>query len=150
MTRLPFAAVLLSAAAAAADDAAARKFLRDLEGTYTIAAMTRGGEVAPQDEFKAATVTVKGETLTASFKKGDDREDKAATLVVDPGQRPVAIDMTPKDGPDAGKPVLGIVKVEGDTVTVCWGDRQGTPVRPKEFASTKANGHLLMVLKKAR
>lgn len=150
MMRLPFAVLVLVAGGAVADDAAARKFLRDLEGTYTLTGMTRGGEVAPQDEFKGVTVTVKGNTLTASFKKGDAREDKAATLVVDPGQTPAAIDMTPKDGPDAGKPVLGIVKVDGDTVTVCWGDRQGTPVRPREFASTKANGHLLMVLKKAR
>ena len=150
MMRLPFAVLVLVAGGAVADDAAARKFLRDLEGTYTLTGMTRGGEVAPQDEFKGVTVTVKGNTLTASFKKGDAREDKTATLVVDPGQTPAAIDMTPKDGPDAGKPILGIVKVDKDTVTLCWADQPGTAQRPKEFSSTKENKNFLIVMKKSK
>jgi uncharacterized protein (TIGR03067 family) len=110
--------------------------------------MTRAGEAGTDETVRG--ITIKGDTLTVRFKKGDATEDKAATLVVDPDQKPVAIDMTPKDGPDAGKPVLGIVKVERDTVTLCWGDRAGTSERPKEFASTKENKHFLIVLKKAR
>jgi uncharacterized protein (TIGR03067 family) len=58
--------------------------------------------------------------------------------------------MTPKDGPDASKPILGIVKVEKDTVTLCWGDRADKSERPKEFSSTKENKHFLIVMKKAK
>ena len=112
--------------------------------------MTRGGEAAPGEFLKSAAFVIKGDTLVVRFKKGDKAEDKEATVVVDPGQKPVAIDMTPKDGPDAGKPILGIVKVEKDTVTLCWGDRADTAERPKEFSSTKENKHLLIVMKRAK
>jgi uncharacterized protein (TIGR03067 family) len=149
MMRLPFAALVLFAAPVVADDAAAKKFLKDLEGSYTVTSMTRAGEAGSDEMVKIVTVTIKGNTLTAHFKKGDTGEDKTATVVVDPGQKPVAIDMTPKEGPDAGKPVLGIVKVEKDAVTLCWGDRAGTSERPKEFSSTKENKHFLIVLKRA-
>jgi uncharacterized protein (TIGR03067 family) len=150
MMRLPFAALVLCAGLANADDAAAKKFLKDLEGSYTVTGMTRGGESAPDDFVKGISVSIKGDTLTATFKTKEGTEHKAGILVVDPSQKPVAIDMTPKDGPDAGKPVLGVVKVEGDTVTICWGDQHGKAERPKDFSSTKENKHLVMVLKKAR
>ncbi len=150
MTRLPVVALVLVAGISTADDAAAKKFLKDLEGTYTLANMTRSGESALDEFTKSVTVMFKGDTVTVHFKKGDTGEDKSATLVVDPAQKPTAIDMTPKDGPDAGKAVLGIVKLEKDSITLCWGDRDGKADRPKEFSSTKENRHLLMVLKKAK
>jgi uncharacterized protein (TIGR03067 family) len=151
MTRLPLVALALFAGAAAADDAAARKFLKELEGNYTPVSITKGGDPVPDAEFKAVVlIAVKGDTLTVRFKKGDKDEDKAATLVADPGQTPIALDMTPKDGPDASKPVLGIVKVERDTVTICWGDRSDKAERPKDFSSTKDNKNFLIVMKKAR
>lgn len=149
MLRTPVAVLLLVAGTAAADDAAAKKYLKDLEGTYTVVSMTQAGTVASADQLKdVVAIVVKGDNLTIRFAKGDKGEDKAAILVVDSTQTPVAIDMTPKDGPDAGKPVLGIVKVEKDTVTLCWGDRSDKAVRPKEFSSTKENKHLLIVIKK--
>jgi uncharacterized protein (TIGR03067 family) len=150
MMRLPLAALVLTAGAAAADDAGAKKFLKTLEGSYTPVSMTRGGEPAPDEFLKAAAFVIKGDTLVVRFKKGDKAEDKEATVVVDPGQKPVAIDMTPKDGPDANKPILGIVKVEKDTITLCWGDRSDKAERPREFSSTKENKHLLIVMKRAK
>jgi len=123
MMRLPLVALVLCAGAAAADDAAAKKFLKTLEGSYTPVSMTRGGEPAPDEFLKSASFVIKGDMLIARFTEGGKSEDKAATLVVDPGQTPAAINMTPKEVPEAGKPILGIVKVEKDTVTLCWGDR---------------------------
>lgn len=146
MMRLPFAALLIAAGVAAADDAAANKLLKELEGSYTPVSMTRAGEPAP---VKVQTFAIKGNTLTVRFNKDGKGEDKDATLMVDPAQNPAAIDMTPKDGPDAGKPILGIVKVEKDTVTLCWADQPGSSARPKEFSSTKENKSFLIVMKKA-
>jgi uncharacterized protein (TIGR03067 family) len=150
MMRLPLVALVLCAGAAAADDAVAKKFLKTLEGSYTPVSMTRGGEPAPDEFVKGVSFAIRGDTLTVRFKKGAESEDKAAALVVDPGQTPAAIDMTAKDGPEAGKPILGIVKVEKDTVTLCWGDRTDKAERPKEFSSTKENKHFLIVMKKAK
>ena len=50
----------------------------------------------------------------------------------------------------AGKPILGIVKVEKGTVTLCWADQPGTAQRPKDFSSTKENKNFLIVMKKAK
>lgn len=144
------ATLLLCATAARADDAAA-KFLKELEGSYTPASMTKGGEQAPAKELEAlSAVTIKGDKLTIKFKKDDKTVEHSAVLVVDPGQKPVAIDMTPTDGPDANKPVLGIVKAEKDAVTLCWSDRKDGTERPKDFTSTKDNKQFLIVLKRGK
>jgi uncharacterized protein (TIGR03067 family) len=149
MTRVVTVAVLfLFGAVAAADDAATKSFLKDLEGSYSAQSMKRGGDARTDEFLKAVSVTIKGDTITVSFKKGEKNEDKQATLVVDPSQKPVAIDMTPKDGPDAGKPMLGIVKVEKDVITICLNDSGEKTERPKDFTSTKENQNLLIVIKK--
>ena len=150
MMRLPLVALALVAGPAVADDAAAKKLLKELEGTYTPVSMTQGGQAAPDNVIKAASFVIKGDTFVVRFTEKGKSEDKAATLVVDPDQKPVAIDMTPKDGPDAGKPILGIVKVEKDTVTMCWADETGRTKRPTEFSSTKENKHFLIVMRKAK
>jgi uncharacterized protein (TIGR03067 family) len=110
--------------------------------------MSRAGEEAPDEFLKSITLTIKGDTFTIKFKKGDEGEEKSATVVVDPGQKPVAIDLTPKDGPEAGKPILGIIKIDKDTVTNCWADRSDSTDRPKTFESTKDNKYFLIVMKK--
>jgi uncharacterized protein (TIGR03067 family) len=151
MMRLAAAVLFLFAGAAVADDAAAKKLLKDLEGSYKPTAMTRAGEAAPDEERKAVSeVIFKGDTITVRFEKEKKTEDHAATLVVDPAQKPIAIDMTPKEGPQAGRPVLGILKIEKDTVTICWADRENATDRPKEFSSTKGNKNFLIVLKKEK
>jgi uncharacterized protein (TIGR03067 family) len=139
---------LFSIGTGIADDAAAKKLLKELEGKYTPSSMIRGGEEAPPEFIKSVNFTIKGDTLTVHFKKGDTGEDKAAILVLDPSQKPTAIDMTPKEGPEAGKPVLGILKVETGSVTLCWADRGDKTDRPKEFTSTKENKQFLIVMKK--
>ncbi|HEX3147039.1 MAG TPA: TIGR03067 domain-containing protein [Gemmataceae bacterium] len=150
MKRVPFVVALLLIANVATADDASKKVLKDLEGSYTPVTMTKEGEAAPDEFLKSVSFTIKGERLTVRFKKGDKGEDKQATLVIDASQKPTAIDMTPKDGPEAGKPILGIVKIEKDAVTLCWADRADKSERPKEFTSTKENKHFLIVMKKAK
>jgi uncharacterized protein (TIGR03067 family) len=144
MKRLLPALVLVVAGTAVADETAATKFLKDIEGTYTVASLSKGGEPAPDEFTKSVTIVIEKNTLT--FKMGKDM-DKTATIVVDPAQKPVAIDLTPKDGPDAGKPMLGIIKVEKDSVTLCFPD-EPKAARPKEFASPKGSDVMILVLKK--
>ncbi len=140
--------LLLSVIGVRADDAAAKKMLKELEGSYTASSMTKGGEPAPDEFLKTIAFIIKGDTFTVSFKKDGKGEDKAATAVLDTTQKPTAIDLTPKDGPNAGKPMLGIIKVEKDTVTLCWTDSGDNSPRPKDFTSTKENKQFLVVMKK--
>lgn len=148
MTRVITVVVLSLVGLNASADEAGKKLLKDLEGSYTAVSMTRSGELAPDEFLKTVSFAIKGDTLTVRFKKGENSEDKTAKLVVDASQKPIAIQMTPSDGPDAGKAMLGIMKVEKDTITLCWADRSDKPERPKEFKSTKDDNNLLIVMKK--
>ena len=149
MTRILTVPVLfLFGVVAAADEGAGKKFLKELEGTYAATSMTKGGEKATDDLLSSVvSITIKGESLIVRL-KGEKEEDHAGTLLVDVTQKPIAIDMTPKDGPNAGKPMLGIIKVDKDAVTICWADRGDATARPKEFSSTKENRQFLIVMKK--
>jgi len=145
---LPAGVLLLFALGVSADDAASKKMLKDLEGSYSAISMSKAGEPAPDEYLKTISFNVKGDTFTVTFKKGDASEDKAATALIDSTQKPIAIDLTPKDGPEVGKPMLGIIKIEKDSITLCWTDRGEKTERPKEFSSTKENKQFLIVMKK--
>lgn len=138
---------------ALADEAADKKLLKELEGTYVPTAMTRAGEAAPAALLKAVTITVKGDTFTvhvkSESKEGKD-DTKNATMVVDASAKPMTIDLTPKEGDNANKPLLGIISIEKDTVKLCWSDNALRTVRPTSFESTKANGCLLIEMKKSK
>jgi len=147
---LPAGVLLLFALGVSADDAASKKMLKDLEGSYSAISMSKAGEPAPDEYLKTISFNVKGDTFTVTFKKGDASEDKAATALIDSTQKPIAIDLTPKDGPEVGKPMLGIIKIEKDSITLCWTDRGEKTDRPKEFSSTKENKQFLIVMKKKK
>jgi uncharacterized protein (TIGR03067 family) len=152
MTRCVAAAVLVLCAGLAANaDEADKKFLKDVEGSYTPAAITKSGAPAAAAELKAVDgVTIKGDTFTVRFKKGEELVDRVATLVVDASKTPVAIDLIPKDGPKANQRIPGIAKLEKDTLTICWSDQREKPERPKDFSSTKEQPNFLIVLKRAK
>lgn len=150
MTRFLPVAIILTVANLATADEAGKRFLKDIEGNYTPTSMKRSGEDAPDEFLKTISLSIKGDTFTIKFKEKDKTEEKAATVVIDASQKPIAIDLTPKDGPEAGKPILGIIKVEKDTITYCWADRGDKTERPKDFSSTKENKHFLIVMKRAK
>jgi uncharacterized protein (TIGR03067 family) len=115
--------------------------------------MTRAGDPAPAALLKLVTITVKGDTFTVTVKSDakDGKDDiKLATIVVDATAKPATIDLTPKEGENANKPLLGIVSVEKDAVKFCWSDNALRTVRPTKFESTKENGYLLIEMKKAK
>lgn len=147
---LPAGVLLLVVLGVCADDAASKKMLKELEGNYSAVSMSKAGEPAPDEFLKTIAFNIKGDTFTVTFKKGDANEDKAATAVIDTTKKPISIDLTPKDGPEAGKPMLGIIKVEKDSITLCWTDRGENAERPKEFTSTKENKQFLIVMKKSK
>ena len=138
-------AALCLAGITRADDAAAKKYLAGMEGTWHVTTMKKGGEEAPAEFTKAVILVIKGDTLTLKIGK---EAEKNATLVVDPAQKPVTLDMTPKDGDNAGKHILGLVSLEKDVLTICLSDDKEGKSRPKDLTSTKENKNYVIVLKK--
>jgi len=142
MKRFLTAAILFAALAVgtAADDA--EKALKDLNGSYTVKSITKGGQEAPEDVVKSVkSFVIKDGTLTVDLM---DREQKAK-LTVDPKQKPAHIDVTPTTGPEADKTLKGIYKFEKGVLTICL-NHDGE--RPKDFDATGAAIGTIVVEKK--
>jgi uncharacterized protein (TIGR03067 family) len=56
------------------------------------------------------------------------------------------VDCVALDGPSKGKPILGIYRLDGDTMTLCLGAPNDK--RPTTFDTVRDSGRLLMVFKK--
>lgn len=104
------------------------KAVKELEGTYKVTALEKGGKPAPKELADSLKVTIKGEEFL--IKVGD--EEKKAKFKVDSTKTPNTIDITPSEGPEKGKTFPGILKIEKGEVTVVFTEKGD---RPKEFKS---------------
>ena len=122
-------------------DTEVKKDLDKLQGKWTVASIDENGKAAPADEVARFEITIKGDLFSIKTK---DEANKELTIKLDPSAKPATIDMKPKDGKE--KNVMGIYKLDGDTLTICATDENKE--RPKEFSATK--GVALLVLKRAK
>lgn len=111
------------------------KALKELEGTYKVTALEKGGKPAPKDLTDSLKVTIKGGDFT--FKIGDD--EKKAKIAVNSSKKPNTIDIQPADGPEKGKTFPGIFKMDKGEVTLVFTEKGD---RPKEF---KSEGEAMLV-----
>jgi len=138
MKRFAVAGALMAAAFAGVV-IAQDKLLKEIEGTYKVTSMEKGGKPAPKEFSDSVTITIKGEDFTIKF--GDD--EKKAKIKVDSSKTPATIDLSPTDGPEKGKTFLGIVKSDKGEVTIAFAEKGD---RPKEFKSEGET--MLLKLKK--
>src|SRR5262249_45781648 len=125
--------VLLVAGAAlalAADEKKddAKDELKKFEGTWVLVSSEQNGEKAPEEALKKARpkATAKGDKVTLF---AEDKEVMQLTFTVDPTKKPKTIDSTATTGPDKGKKSLGIYEFDGDTLKICYNEKE----RPKDF-----------------
>lgn len=76
----------------------------------------------------------------------DGKRFAGTAIVLDPTKDPKTIDVIPDGGQNRGEHVLGIYKLDGDTLMICMaGPAQP---RPKEFKAEKGSGLSLRVFKR--
>ena len=138
---LVLAAGLVVAAAAAQESGGPD--LKQLQGTWTVVALTESGRKAPPEALKGTRMTVKDTAYR--FVGGEDNYQ--GNLKLDPTQSPKHLDATFVDdsGAEKGK-AYGIYELQGDTLKLCWRDKSKD--RPTEFASTPKSGLRLIVLQR--
>ena len=115
------------------------------QGTWAVVSQVRDGQDAPANVVASIRRVVEGDHVTWI------REGKnfAGTKVVyDVTKSPHALDLIPDGGPHRGEHVLGIYKLEGDTLTICVAD-PGEP-RPSAFEAAAGSKRTLQTFKRIK
>jgi uncharacterized protein (TIGR03067 family) len=124
----------------AADEKPKAEDARDkLKGTWTLVAMERDGQQAPEDEVKGTSLTFEGDKLTLK-QRGDT---KTGTYKIDASQKPPHLDVTPDDGDK--KTMKMIYHLDGDTLKI-YGDKKEDGDRPKDYEAAK----MILTLKREK
>jgi uncharacterized protein (TIGR03067 family) len=123
--------------------------LGTLAGTWVYERQVVGGREIPIAELRQDTIVVTGNSLVRSLAGGDGQRVKPvrSTISVDPTASPKLMD----DDADVGFRIsrrLGIYKLEGDTLTICY-DNKGAQ-RPTAFDSPEGSSIVLTVLRRQR
>ena len=119
-----------------ADDNA--KNLEQMQGDWAVVSVVRDGVKEEDDNAQSLFRTVKGNQYTVFL---FDKAVGNGTSKIDATKKPKTIDSFPANL--AGKALLGIYQIEGNTITTCYA--AAGKERPTEFGSKKGSEHTLMV-----
>ena len=133
-----FAAVVATSTAADEKDPTA--------GKWVVESVTRDGKA--NDALKGAVREHADGKYTLTPVKDSKAQVTTGTYKLDATKAPVAIDMQPKGGTYDGKTLLGIAKLDGDTLTVAFAEPGKE--RPTKFESAAGSGGVVAVHKKAK
>jgi len=102
--------------------------LKKIQGTWKPSEGHLGASAIPKAMLDKMVLTLKGNTYVYNEGHGDD----IGTLKEIPGTVPAGLDILGTKGPNKGKTYYTIYKLEGATLTICYG-LDGK--RPKSFES---------------
>lgn len=113
-------------------------------GKWVVESVTRDGKA--DDELKGAVRI--HEAGKYSITPAGKTESLKGTYTADGDKTPATIDMKPSGGRYKDKTLLGIVKVEGDTMTIAFAEPDKD--RPAAFESKPGSGVVVAVHKRAK
>jgi len=126
-----------------AKDKAIKADLDKLQGVYKMVSLEVDGKAVPEDKLKSSTLTIKGDKYVVKV----DEQTYETQMILDPQQKPKAIDMKFLDGANKDKTALGIYKIDGDTFTMCRRLNPGQ-TRPQDFGTWPDTNTFMVVWKK--
>lgn len=136
MLRTALAVCLFAAVPAVAADPTA--------GKWVIESVSRDGK--PDDSLKGAVRVHDGDKYTVTPAAGSTAQPVTGTFTADAGKTPATIDMKPESGRYKGKTLLGVFKLDGDTLTVAFAE----PGRPRPTGFDGGAGVVVAVHKRVK
>jgi uncharacterized protein (TIGR03067 family) len=136
----------ISAMAGDAKEQAIEKERKKYAGTWRVTALEVDGNKASEEDARKITV-VNREDGTWIIQV-DGKEINKGTSEIDPAKKPKTIDFTADDGPDKGKPFLGIYQIDENTRKLCFAPSGKD--RPTEFSSNPGSGHFLVTFERVK
>lgn len=132
--------VLLFGVVSRADDkdAAAEKELKLLEGNWQCKREEGGGRLTPELVVKGFRIIIEEDKYQTIY--GGKQKGAAATIIkIDPSVTPKTIDLEWTSGQVKDQKQLGIYKLTGDKLEICWADFSEKK-RPTKFTTTPGVG----------
>jgi uncharacterized protein (TIGR03067 family) len=130
--------VLSGASIGAGDDKdAAKKELKALEGNWQLVRQEERGSLTPKPVVSRLRIVIEDGQM--SWYIGNPAPNQTADLKVDATQNPKTIDAEVTRGSAKDKIMLGIYKLDKDTLEICWNEA-GNEKRPKKFTSRPGVG----------
>jgi uncharacterized protein (TIGR03067 family) len=134
---------LVLSLAAPGEKGAAKKDAPSIVGDWDGEKAVKGGVELPLPEGGVkATFTADGKLI---FKEGN-KDPEEGTYTVDAKKNPAEIDIVP---PKENVTHLGIYKIDGDTLTICLGEKNAA-TRPTKFESPDGSNIFLVTLKRVK
>lgn len=144
--RTLFALGLVAAQFGATGATAADEKKDPTAGRWVIESVTRDGK--PDPALKGGQREHADGKYTMARTTDSAKPFATGTYALDATKAPTAIDLKPKGGTYDGKTLLGIVKVDGDTMTIAFAEPGKD--RPTAFESKAGSGVVVAVHKKAK
>jgi uncharacterized protein (TIGR03067 family) len=123
------------------------KKIADIVGEWVVETMTLDGKHNSKPSFELVyNFTVDGDWLAR--RDGVQLKTTPRRIEVDSKSKPSTVDViysSPRPGAPAPPNMYGIYKIDGDTLTICFG-----PERPKDFGPPEDKGMLLMTFKRLK
>ena len=114
-----------------------------LLGQYTLVDGEKDGKKLPNERVAGSTVRITENAITTYDK--DKKESYAVTYKLDTSKEPWRITMTSTRAPVMGEVAEGLIKKDGDVVSLIYGTRGGEV--PNDF--TTENNQLMFMMKKS-
>jgi uncharacterized protein (TIGR03067 family) len=128
------------------------KDLKELQGTWSVTTIEKGGERPPKG-LQKLKVTFTTERMIMEASAPDEKPEKAFkrefTFKIDSSKTPKSIDLVPLEEPNKGEVIEGIYQLDGDELKVCI-PNQKMESRPTELKSPKGSPLVLMSLKRSK
>jgi uncharacterized protein (TIGR03067 family) len=143
--RYPLLLALLAAALIAADDTKKddKKTADPLKGTWKAVSTETNGNKRDNPNYEL------------SFEGGKYKQknmgvvDEEGEYKLGTDKKPATLDLKILTGMDEGKSQVGIYKIEGDTLTICFA-LAGDTTRPTDFTAKEDSNRFMVVLKRVK
>ena len=115
------------------------------QGTWAVTSSVRDGKEAPAEVVGSIRRVVEGDHVTWTR---DGKSFAGTKVEYDPTRLPHTLDLIPDGGPHRDKHILGIYKLEGDTLTICVADPDEP--RPKTFEAPAGSKRTLQTFQRVK
>jgi uncharacterized protein (TIGR03067 family) len=111
--------------------------LKKLEGNWQVSRQEDFGNLVPKPIIANLRIVIEGDSI--AWYIGNPAANQTADFTIDPTKEPKTIDAEITKGSAIGKKMLGIYKLDKDTLEICWGV-PGSDKRPTKFTTRPGVG----------